>query len=125
MRVARVDGLNRRATISDHKTSKAVHCFVDYPRPPKASQFMKPVAMIADAIRDVTKQGNPVLDPFCGSGTILIAAKKTGRWVPAIEIDCHYCDGAIRRRETVTGQAAVLAATAGTFEEVAERRAEA
>src|ERR1700730_430291 len=76
MRVARMDGLNRRATMSDHKTSKAVHCVVDYPRPPKASQFMKPVAMIADAIRDVPKQGNPVLDPFCDSGTILMQPRR-------------------------------------------------
>ena len=52
------------------------------------------------------------------------AATKTGRWVRAFEIDCHYCDGAILRQETFTGQVAVLAATAGTFEEVAERRDE-
>src|SRR5579862_7998738 len=45
---------------------------------------VKPVAMIADAIRDVTKRGDLVLDPFGGSGTILIAAEKTGRRARAI-----------------------------------------
>ena len=83
---------------------------------------VKPVAMIADAIRDVTKRNDLVLDPFCGSGTVLIAAEKTGRRARAIEIDCHYCDVAIRRWESFTGKAAVLAATGETFEEVAERR---
>jgi hypothetical protein len=42
--------------MSDQKTSKAVHCVVDYPLPPKAQQFMKPVAMIADATGDVPER---------------------------------------------------------------------
>jgi DNA modification methylase len=83
---------------------------------------VKPVALIADAIRDVTKRGDLILDPFGGAGTVIIAAEKTGRRAGAIEIDCHYCDVAIRRWETFTGKAAVLAATSETFEDVAERR---
>ena len=78
--------------------------------------------MIADTIRDVTKQNDLILDPFGGSGTVIIAAEKTGRRARAIEIDCHYCDVAIRRWETFTGKMAVLAATGETFEEAAERR---
>jgi hypothetical protein len=78
--------------------------------------------LIADAIRDVTKRGDLILDPFGGAGTVIIAAEKTGRRAGAIEIDCHYCDVAIRRWETFTGKAAVLAATSETFEDVAERR---
>jgi DNA modification methylase len=83
---------------------------------------VKPVAMIADAIRDVTVQGDLILDPFGGSGTVIIAAEKTGRRARTIEIDCYYCDVAIRRWETFIGKTAVLAATGETFEEVAERR---
>jgi DNA modification methylase len=83
---------------------------------------VKPVAMIADAIRDVTKRGDLVLDPFGGSGTILIAAEKTGRRARSTEIDPHYCDVAIRRWEAFTGKSAVLSVTGETFEEVAERR---
>ena len=83
---------------------------------------VKPVAMIADALRDVTKHGDAVLDPFCGSGTILIAAHKTGRRARAVEIDPHYCDVAIRRWEAFTGKQAVLDETGETFAEVAARR---
>ena len=104
----------------------------DYPgvnvfRPGRAAELamhptVKPVALIADAIRDVTKRGDLILDPFGGAGTVIIAAEKTGRRARTIEIDCHYCDVAIRRWETFTGKAAVLAATSETFEDVAERR---
>ena len=48
---------------------------------------VKPVAMVADAIKDCSKRGSLVLDPFCGSGTILIAAEKIGRRARAIELD--------------------------------------
>jgi DNA modification methylase len=82
----------------------------------------KPVAMIADAIRDVTKPGELVLDPFCGSGTILIAAEKTGRRARAVEIDPVYVDVAIRRWEAFTGKRAVLAASGETLEAVEDRR---
>jgi len=37
---------------------------------------VKPVAMVADAIKDCSKRGGVILDPFCGSGTILIAGGK-------------------------------------------------
>merc|ERR1711978_398386 len=40
---------------------------------------VKPVQMIADAIRDVSARGEIVLDLFGGSGSTLIAAEKTGR----------------------------------------------
>ena len=83
---------------------------------------VKPVALIADAIRDCSKQGDIVLDPFCGSGTILIAAERTGRKARALEIDPGYVDVAIRRWEALTGKSATLA-TGETFEEIAEQRA--
>jgi DNA modification methylase len=83
---------------------------------------VKPVAMIADAIRDVTKQGDIVLDPFSGSGTTIIAAEKTGRIARAVEIDPHYCDVAIRRWEAFTGKSTFLAETSESFEVISERR---
>jgi DNA modification methylase len=82
---------------------------------------VKPVALVADAIRDCSKQGDIVLDPFCGSGTILIAAERTGRKARALEIDPAYVDVAIRRWEALTGKSARLS-TGETFEEVAEQR---
>jgi DNA modification methylase len=83
---------------------------------------VKPVAMVADAIKDCSKRGSLVLDPFCGSGTILIAAEKTGRRARAIELDPKYVDVAIRRWEQYTGKSAVLALWGETFDEVSEAR---
>ena len=62
---------------------------------------VKPVAMVADAIRDCSHRRGIVLDAFVGSGTTLIAAEKTGRRGYGIEIDPAYCDVAIRRLRAV------------------------
>ncbi|MFG1303936.1 DNA methyltransferase [Xanthobacter autotrophicus] len=83
---------------------------------------VKPVAMVADAIKDCSRRGGIVLDPFCGSGTILIAAQKTGRRARAIELDASYCDTAIRRWQLFARDDAILAATGETFDEVVARR---
>lgn len=83
---------------------------------------VKPVALVADAILDVTKRGALVLDPFGGSGTTLIAAEKTGRIARLIEFDPIYCDVIVRRFEAFTGKCAKLAATREVFEDVAEAR---
>ena len=60
---------------------------------------VKPVQMIADAIKDVSARGGIVLDLFGGSGSTLIAAHKTGRRGYLCEIDPIYCDRIIRRWE--------------------------
>jgi DNA methylase/ParB-like nuclease domain len=83
---------------------------------------VKPVALVADAIKDCSHHGGLVLDPFCGSGTILIAAERTGRKARAIEIDPQYVDVAVRRWQVYTGKVATLAATTQNFEEVEEER---
>src|SRR5262249_14322715 len=72
---------------------------------------VKPVALVADAIKDCSRRNGLVLDPFAGSGTVLIAAERTGRRARALEIDPRYVDVAVRRWETYTGKEAVLAAT--------------
>ena len=76
---------------------------------------VKPVALIADAILDSTPRDGLVLDPFAGSGTILIAAEKTGRRARALEIDPRYVDACVRRWQVYTGQAAVHAVTGIAF----------
>ncbi len=60
---------------------------------------VKPVQMIADAIKDVSRRGAIVLDLFGGSGSTLIAAEKTGRRAFVSELDPIYCDRIIRRWE--------------------------
>ena len=61
---------------------------------------VKPVAMIADAIRDVAKRNGIVLDLFGGSGSTLLAAEKTGRCAYLAEIDPLYCDVILHRWES-------------------------
>lgn len=69
---------------------------------------VKPVALVADAIRDCSRRQNIILDPFGGSGTTLIAAEKVGRGARLIELDPIYCDMIVRRWEKFTGKKAVL-----------------
>lgn len=83
---------------------------------------VKPVALVADAIRDVSHRGEIVLDSFGGSGTTLIAAEKTGRAARLVEIDPAYCDVIIRRWQRLTGRQATLEGWGGTFEDVQTQR---
>jgi len=84
---------------------------------------VKPVALVADAIRDVTQQGEIVLDAFMGSGTTILGAERTKRKAFGIEIEPKYVDVAICRWQKIAGEEAVLASTGQTFAEVAAQRA--
>ena len=83
---------------------------------------VKPVALIADAIRDCSRRGEIVLDGFGGSGSTLIAAEKTGRSARLVEYDPLYCDTTVRRWEAFTGKKAHLAGSNRTYEDAAETR---
>lgn len=96
-------GTERKAQLEAHPTSK-------------------PVALIADAIKDCTQRGDIVLDGFAGSGTILIAAEKVGRLAYCIELDPLYVDVAIRRFQDRFGVDAVHEASGLTFSKLAEQR---
>ena len=96
-------GRTRDADLADHPT-------------------VKPTALVADAIRDVTKPGEIVIDGFVGSGTTILAAERTKRICYGIDIEPRYVDVAIRRWEKVTGKRATLAETGETHAEVAARR---
>lgn len=64
---------------------------------------VKPTALVADAIQDVTRRGELVLDTFLGSGTTLIAAERTGRRFRGLDIDPAYVDVAVERWSAMTG----------------------
>jgi DNA modification methylase len=83
---------------------------------------IKPVALIADAIKDCSRRNGIILDVFAGSGTILIAAERAGRRARAIEIDPSYIDVAVRRWQAYSGKPAVLSGAEMTFEDVAGQR---
>jgi DNA modification methylase len=78
---------------------------------------VKPVAMLADIIKDASHRGEVVLDAFGGSGSTLLAAERTGRRAAIIEIDPLYVDGTIRRWQALTGGTARCEATGETFAE--------
>jgi len=65
---------------------------------------VKPVGLVADAICDVTRRGDLVLDSFLGSGTTLIAAERTERRFRGIDLDPAYVDVALERWSAMTGK---------------------
>lgn len=83
---------------------------------------VKPVALIADAIKDCSRRKGIVLDPFAGSGTILLAAEQTGRRAYAMELDPHYVDAAVRRWQQHTGESATHAECCLSFDAIARQR---
>lgn len=82
----------------------------------------KPVAMVADAIRDCSNQRDIVLDPFGGGGSTLMAAERTGRVARIMEIEPRYVDVIVRRWQQKTGKSAILAASGLPFNAVAAAR---
>jgi hypothetical protein len=81
----------------------------------------KPVALIADVFRDITKRDDVVLDSFLGRGSTLIAAQKTGRLCRGVEADPRNVDVAIRRWQKITGRDAVSTTTGERFKDLAQK----
>jgi len=87
----------------------------DHPTP-------KPIAMIADLIRDATKPGDLVLDMFAGAGSTMLAAEMTGRKAALIEIEPKFVDVTLRRFQELTGVEAVLMPDRIPFSELQKLR---
>jgi DNA modification methylase len=87
-----------------------------------AHPTVKPVMMIADALKDVTRRGDLVMDPFLGSGSTLIAAEEIGRTCIGVELQPGYIEVAIRRWQRRTGQDATDIVTGETFDAYCERK---
>jgi DNA modification methylase len=83
---------------------------------------VKPVALIADAIKDVTRRDAVVLDLFGGSGTTLIACERTGRRARLLEREPRYADVTIRRFEKLIKLDAIHAETGATYSDLAQSR---
>jgi DNA modification methylase len=81
----------------------------------KLHPTVKPVALVADAIKDCSRRGDLILDPFAGSGTTLIAAEKTNRRAALVEIDPIYVDVILRRWQKLTGRPAICVQDGQTF----------
>lgn len=74
----------------------------------------KPVDMITSIV-DTFKGGELLYEPFCGSGSTLIACEKTNRKCYGMELDEHYCDVIIKRWQDYTGKEAILESTKQTY----------
>ena len=82
---------------------------------------VKPIALIADAMRDCSRRGDIVLDPFMGSGTTIVAAERVGRRGYGLELDPVYVDASVRRWQAYTRRDAILKSTGQTFDEIAAK----
>lgn len=80
---------------------------------------MKPVELVERAIRNSSRPGDVVLDPFGGSGTTLIAAEKSGRVARLIELDPKYADVIVRRWQEWTGKQATRESDGLAFDQAA------
>jgi DNA modification methylase len=83
---------------------------------------VKPVALIADAMKDCSRRGSIILDSFVGSGSSILAAEQLGRRAYCMEIDPRYVDVAIRRWQRVTRRDAILESSGKTFDELCTAR---
>ncbi|MEM8919330.1 MAG: DNA modification methylase [Pseudomonadota bacterium] len=83
---------------------------------------VKPVEMLADAILDVTKKSEIILDMFGGSGSTMVAAEHVGREARIMEIDPIYADTIIHRMDRTFGIEAVHQETGLAFSDLAEAR---
>jgi DNA modification methylase len=85
---------------------------------------VKPVALVADAMRDCSMKGDIVVDTYLGSGTTVLAAEKTGRRGFGLEYDPAYVDVAVRRWQSYTRADGILLGDGRTFDEIAAQRAD-
>lgn len=83
----------------------------------------KPVECMRRPIVNNSAPGQPVYDPFIGSGTTMIAAEMEGRACLGLEIAPAYCDVIVRRWQDFTGETATLESDGRTFDEIAQDRA--
>jgi DNA modification methylase len=82
---------------------------------------IKPAAFYADAILDCSNRGSIILDPFGGSGTLCLAAERTGRRARLIERDPGYVDVTLYRARKLLGLSAVNLWTGKVLEPLATR----
>jgi DNA modification methylase len=82
----------------------------------------KPVECMKRPMKNNSSPGQAVYEPFCGSGTSIIAAEMTGRACLAIELDPTYVDVAVKRWQSFTGQQSVLESDSRVFDAVAAER---
>jgi DNA modification methylase len=82
----------------------------------------KPVDCMRRPMLNNSEPGDAIYEPFCGSGTAIIAAETSGRICLAMDIDAGYVDVAIERWQAMTGEPAILDGEDRTFADIAAAR---
>lgn len=82
----------------------------------------KPIECMKRPIENNSVRGEWVYDPFCGSGTTIIACEKTKRKCLAVELSPHFCDAIVRRWEEETHRQAKLEETGELFDYLEEKK---
>jgi DNA modification methylase len=103
---------NMHATQGDVDDGKTIH------------GTQKPVECMRRPMINNSKRGDLVYEPFCGSGTTIMAAELTVRRCLAVELNPAYVDVSVLRWEATTGREATLQGDGRTFAQVAEERRE-
>ena len=85
----------------------------------------KPVECMRRPMLNNSEPGDIIYEPFCGSGSAIIAAESCRRICYAVELNPEYVDMAVKRFEKYSGTSAILDGTGQTFSEIARMRSEA
>ena len=109
------DGLQ----VEEFKTSVLHH-----EKPARSAEHptMKPVGLIIEYLKNSSRRGDVILDPFGGSGSTMIAARKIGRKARIMELDPKFVDVIVRRWQAFTGDEATLEETGELFEDLDGQR---
>lgn len=92
-------------------TEKQASTVLEFDKPSRSEEHptMKPVKLFAYLVRNSSRPGDLVLDPFAGSGTTVIACEQLKRRAAVMELDPHYASVIVERWERLTGKTAVRA----------------
>lgn len=92
-------------------TEKRASTVLEFDKPSRSEEHptMKPVKLFAYLVRNSSRPGDLVLDPFAGSGTTVIACEQLKRRAAVMELDPHYASVIVERWERLTGKTAVRA----------------
>jgi len=124
--VRQKDGTTKKAKpcVSKHFSRMGTVFECDYARGEKDHPAAFPVELPEKYIEACSQIEGVIYEPFCGSGTTLIACEKTNRQCYGMELDPKYCDVIIQRWQDFTGKSAILERTGQSFNEIKEVKPE-
>ena len=116
-----------RVSGSDLQVEELVSSVLRHEKPSRNTEHptMKPVGLVMQYLKNSSRRGDLVLDPFGGSGSTMIAAQKIGRVARLMELDPRFADVIVKRWQDFTGGQAVLEGTSDRFDDLRGKRGEA